>query len=201
MSVGANYIKRSSRHHKAHLRAMERAKQATLNLESELTRFWSRCNKHDMTAEERMARLKEFAEIVISKPKKGLRKVARTKFVAWKVRRDKRCFVCGLWARLRHHIIQLQHGGSNSKKNIVALCDDCHAEIHPWLKDVEELLIVENNKNHPPQPAVCSENYPQAKRLTDAELPPIEAVIREYSGEGLLYIKEFSLRASEQLAL
>lgn len=33
-----------------------------------------------------------------------------------------------------HHIIQLQHGGTNQMKNIIGLCFDCHAEIHPWLK-------------------------------------------------------------------
>ena len=44
------------------------------------------------------------------------------------------CFACGGRSHVRHHIIQLQHGGSNKKRNIVRLCHDCHAEIHPWLK-------------------------------------------------------------------
>ncbi len=34
---------------------------------------------------------------------------------------------------LRHHIIQLQHGGNNGRKNRIALCEVCHNEIHPWL--------------------------------------------------------------------
>jgi hypothetical protein len=46
----------------------------------------------------------------------------------------KLCFVCGLLADVRHHIIQLQNGGINAKKNVVSLCNSCHAEIHPWLK-------------------------------------------------------------------
>lgn len=44
------------------------------------------------------------------------------------------CFACGANGFNRHHIIQLQNGGINSRRNLVILCDDCHAEIHPWLK-------------------------------------------------------------------
>lgn len=36
-------------------------------------------------------------------------------------------------ARCRHHIIQLQHGGFNKGNNILALCNDCHKLIHPWM--------------------------------------------------------------------
>jgi 5-methylcytosine-specific restriction endonuclease McrA len=43
------------------------------------------------------------------------------------------CFVCGGMANDRHHIIQLQNGGINSKKNIVSLCSKCHEKIHPWM--------------------------------------------------------------------
>jgi 5-methylcytosine-specific restriction endonuclease McrA len=32
-----------------------------------------------------------------------------------------------------HHIIQLQHGGSNRKANLVRICEWCHAAIHPWM--------------------------------------------------------------------
>ena len=34
---------------------------------------------------------------------------------------------------VRHHIIQLQHGGNNGRKNQIALCKNCHNAIHPWL--------------------------------------------------------------------
>lgn len=44
------------------------------------------------------------------------------------------CFVCLGEANVRHHLIQLKNGGINCKKNIVSLCNDCHEEIHPWLK-------------------------------------------------------------------
>lgn len=44
------------------------------------------------------------------------------------------CFACGAPATCRHHLIQLQKGGPNTKRNVVSLCNQCHAEIHPWLK-------------------------------------------------------------------
>lgn len=47
-----------------------------------------------------------------------------------------RCFACRKWyAKVRHHIIGLNHGGHNGKHNIVRLCVWCHAQIHPWLQD------------------------------------------------------------------
>lgn len=46
------------------------------------------------------------------------------------------CWACGSWAELfRHHVIQLQHGGTNCHLNFVKICEMCHAEVHPWLKD------------------------------------------------------------------
>jgi HNH endonuclease len=48
------------------------------------------------------------------------------------------CFACRTDARELHwhHVIQIQHGGSNYLRNRVALCAACHAEIHPWLPKV-----------------------------------------------------------------
>jgi 5-methylcytosine-specific restriction endonuclease McrA len=37
-----------------------------------------------------------------------------------------------------HHIIPLNGGGVNIRLNLIPLCFDCHAEIHPWLKDGSE---------------------------------------------------------------
>lgn len=56
---------------------------------------------------------------------------AKKKLHPW--RRFGDCFVCANPATTRHHIIQIQNGGINSKKNLVSLCDECHAKIHPWL--------------------------------------------------------------------
>lgn len=44
------------------------------------------------------------------------------------------CFVCLEKPDVRHHIIQLQYGGINCKKNIVSLCNSCHSKVHPWLE-------------------------------------------------------------------
>lgn len=48
------------------------------------------------------------------------------------------CFVCLTRNRpdrfVQHHIIQIQHGGTNARRNNVTVCRPCHAEIHPWLK-------------------------------------------------------------------
>ena len=40
------------------------------------------------------------------------------------------CFVCGGEARHRHHLIQIQHGGSNTQRNHVPLCKRCHSDVH-----------------------------------------------------------------------
>lgn len=44
------------------------------------------------------------------------------------------CFVCGKSGFARHHLIQLQNGGINSRRNLLILCDPCHALVHPWLQ-------------------------------------------------------------------
>lgn len=36
-------------------------------------------------------------------------------------------------AQCRHHVVQLQHGGFKGGRNVVFLCNNCHALIHPWL--------------------------------------------------------------------
>lgn len=45
------------------------------------------------------------------------------------------CFSCRSGDRKLywHHVIQIQHGGSNKPRNRVAICYRCHAAIHPWL--------------------------------------------------------------------
>lgn len=48
----------------------------------------------------------------------------------------KHCFACRRITNTpaRHHIIWLRNGGINSKRNMVTLCFECHAEVHPWLR-------------------------------------------------------------------
>ena len=53
---------------------------------------------------------------------------------SWKRHTKANCWAChGVKATSRHHIIQVQHGGGNDDRNIVPLCDGCHAEVHPWM--------------------------------------------------------------------
>jgi len=45
-----------------------------------------------------------------------------------------RCQNCGAEENLVvHHIVSLSKGGSNELSNLVALCESCHAKIHPHL--------------------------------------------------------------------
>ena len=46
------------------------------------------------------------------------------------------CFVCSCPSTDRHHIIQMQNGGINSRRNLIALCRKCHSQIHPWMKSL-----------------------------------------------------------------
>lgn len=89
--------------------------------------------------EERLHVLIDYAKIVIgwktdpSKKRTQFNQIKKTLHrVELKI--NTKCFVCLEPAHCRHHIIQLQNGGLNQKKNVVSLCNGCHAEIHPWLK-------------------------------------------------------------------
>jgi hypothetical protein len=48
-----------------------------------------------------------------------------------------RCFACRTEARkiYWHHVVQVQHGGSNSPHNLQPLCHRCHRTVHPWLPE------------------------------------------------------------------
>lgn len=57
---------------------------------------------------------------------------------------DASCWLCrGARVTCRHHIIQVQHGGNNDERNMVGLCDPCHAAVHPWLDGSEHPLVKE----------------------------------------------------------
>lgn len=58
-----------------------------------------------------------------------------------------KCWVCARRENLvRHHMIQIQHGGENWKQNLIVICDWCHAEIHGWLKVPDHPLVAEAQK-------------------------------------------------------
>jgi hypothetical protein len=68
--------------------------------------------------------------------------VAWKKYPCWCCRKDP--------ATVRHHIIQIQHGGRNTPENIVVLCDKCHESIHPWLKrpDMATIRLDDSINSH-----------------------------------------------------
>lgn len=104
-----------------------------------LREFWEKA-KVTTTTDERLVLLQDYAAIKIEFKYRIPRNVRRSKF--GKLIKQKRfpkrvaCFACHdlQTKRQRHHIIQLQHGGDNRKTNIVIVCKNCHADIHPWLK-------------------------------------------------------------------
>jgi HNH endonuclease len=99
--------------------------------------FW-RHFKAARTVEMRIQLLRELAEVVRYKPVPKTLDLHRRKFDKKKHRlarlTGKDCAVCMSPANVRHHIVQLQNGGINHRKNLVLLCNRCHAEVHPWLK-------------------------------------------------------------------
>lgn len=46
------------------------------------------------------------------------------------------CKSCGFNGKtIVHHIIMLKSRGLNVGKNLIEICNRCHSEIHPWLKN------------------------------------------------------------------
>jgi 5-methylcytosine-specific restriction endonuclease McrA len=92
------------------------------------------------TRDARVALLRRWAEVkAYSKRRKGPRTLSESRaafragFRAARVKVGQ-CWACSGWADLvRHHVIQLQHNGQNTNANLVKICGECHAAIHPWL--------------------------------------------------------------------
>lgn len=89
----------------------------------------------EVAAGDRLGALKRFAEVAIVRPEDWDFGAIRAGKVTVS---GEDCFGCLRQARAnnRHHVIQVQHGGSNYVRNIVNLCDDCHAAVHPWLPQI-----------------------------------------------------------------
>jgi len=52
------------------------------------------------------------------------------------------CEKCGVTGvrLVAHHRIPRSHGGADSPENLICLCENCHAEIHPWLNRTQKYL-------------------------------------------------------------
>jgi 5-methylcytosine-specific restriction endonuclease McrA len=85
----------------------------------------------------RLALLVEWSAVkVVPNSRRSLQEMRAAARSCFRPPRDKfgECWACLGWADLvRHHVIQLQHGGSNNHLNTVKICGECHAVIHPWL--------------------------------------------------------------------
>lgn len=62
---------------------------------------------------------------------------------AVRAERGERCEACGVSAKHTHHIIRVSESGIHSElvyepANLIILCDDCHALMHPLLRNVNE---------------------------------------------------------------
>jgi hypothetical protein len=75
---------------------------------------------------------------------------------------DKRCCACGGWASEPHHIILIEHGGTNSPLNIAFLCRPCHGDIHPWIKDGEVTSVLRDRGGEVVSPPVTAADTPLA---------------------------------------
>lgn len=110
-----------------------------------LSEFWANLggkknNGNGFSRKEKLSELIRVANTVLIVYRNGQSNVYvrerfnKVKFQRHSLHSHKKCFVCPNDATERHHIIPIKNGGKNSKKNLVSLCENCHAEVHPWLK-------------------------------------------------------------------
>ena len=112
-----------------------------------LNEFWTRVKYGD----DRMGLLREYADYRMVWPQR--KSYEQRREIKHEGRFFPTCFVCKSVVELcRHHIIQLQHGGSTASHNVVRICGLCHAEIHPWLwrtpQDMTPRLVVAGRDAH-----------------------------------------------------
>jgi hypothetical protein len=89
------------------------------------------------TVDEKLSALREIAGMkFLSTTREWLveRRYKFDKHKNWKLSLNADCAVCHKKAQLRHHIVQLQNGGTNGHQNLIPLCNMCHEEVHPWMK-------------------------------------------------------------------
>lgn len=103
-----------------------------------MAKMWQRARKLIGPAQaDRIALLQLFALCRV-KPPRGSGSRADRRHAhnqRWDKAEPGACWACGATGhRVAHHVVQLQHGGTNWHLNIEAVCKRCHAEIHPWLK-------------------------------------------------------------------
>lgn len=96
--------------------------------------FWA-CIRDEA---DRIAALRQLADVVLPRPSEWDEWAVRQAMAGVKMTLTAdRCFACRTEERhiYWHHIIQVQHGGSSTPRNLVPLCHRCHRLVHPWLPE------------------------------------------------------------------
>lgn len=99
--------------------------------ESELLDRFYRAAQND-----RLSALKSFAELAVLREASWDPAAIRREHEAFHASMSGQlCFGCLTGSRplAWHHVIQIQHGGSNTPRNRIPLCGPCHSAVHPWL--------------------------------------------------------------------
>lgn len=109
----------------------------------ELLQFWSsfggkQNNGIGFTEVEKLTALIRLSKIKYFHRTKSLRRLRKHFNKNYKSMFTLDCFVCSRKSQHRHHLIQLQYGGINSKLNRIPLCRNCHVKIHPWMIKKED---------------------------------------------------------------
>lgn len=94
-----------------------------------LAAFWALIK----SGSDRLDTLLAFSTVVVPRPSDWDRAAVRAE--SGQHLKVRGCFGCHTRSRRLywHHVIEVQHGGSNAKGNLLPLCLRCHAKIHPWL--------------------------------------------------------------------
>ena len=106
-----------------------------------LERFWMQFDGLPNTSM-RLGYLREMSSPgwprVDKKLRERLRREYAKKYRFLLVNIDEQCGICGNgpWKE-KHHIIPLSFGGINEDLNLIAICVECHNEIHPWMKEAQ----------------------------------------------------------------
>lgn len=98
-----------------------------------LDEFW---NEVRWPSANRLALLRAFAEIEILRDAAWEPRSIREEYERLKPpMAGEICFACSSDrpGRSWHHVIQIQHGGSNYARNRVPICRPCHTTVHPWM--------------------------------------------------------------------
>jgi hypothetical protein len=84
---------------------------------------------------DRLALLQQLAVVAVERPDEWSPLAVRQEHEATARQSADKCFCCRTGDRRLywHHIVAIQHGGSNAWDNLVPICKRCHAAIHPWM--------------------------------------------------------------------